>query len=110
MESEAGPSEAGPSIKTEEAKKPSDVVVKKGVENLSLPFSHVKRIVASHLANEAAKVSINKEATMAFSGGVQSRSTAWYRSTDSPLTHTHDRRSVMGGRSLSILCCRRFPF
>lgn len=42
-------------------------VEKKSAENLSLPFSHIKRIVASHLAADT-KIAINKEATLAFSG------------------------------------------
>ena len=56
---------AGPSNKAPEAAKPSEG--KKGMEQLSLPFTQVKRIVASHLAADT-KISINKEATLAFSG------------------------------------------
>jgi len=58
-------STAGPSNKSSDASNPSGV--KKGLESLSLPFTQIKRIVASHLAADA-KISINKEATLAFSG------------------------------------------
>jgi hypothetical protein len=60
--------EAGPSNKQIKPADAKAVEAKKAsAENLSLPFTQIKRIVASHLASDA-KLNINKEATLAFSG------------------------------------------